>query len=152
MLRGRAYEVTIRRDAVIDTGKSKPLASLRKADFQTTAKFQAVKKKIKFARGKPGNDFVLDVTLTQDITSLVQQDASAIEIVKILDHVLKKPIKPINVVLDSRKNNFISATFAWWSIVKYSQPGQTPMTVQCKLSDGRLAQAEATLETEWKLK
>jgi len=152
VLRGTEYEVTVRRDAVIDTGKRKPLASLRKADFQTSAKFQAVKKKIKFARGKPGMDFVLDVTLTQDITSLVQQKPSAIEIVEILDHVLRKPIKPINVVLDPKKNNFISATFDWWSLVKYAQPGKTPMTVQLKLSDGRLAQAEATLETEWKLK
>ena len=151
VLRGTEYEVTVRRDSVIDTGKSKPLASLRKANLQTTARFRAVNKKIKFARGKPGDDFVLDVTLTQDIASFLQQDPSAIEIVKILDYVLQKPIKPIKVVLEPRKTNFISATFAWWSVVKYAQPGKTPMIVQLELSDGRLAQAQATLETEWKL-
>ena len=152
VLRGTEYEVTVRRDAVIDTGKRKPLAALRKADFQTAAKFQVVKKKIKFARGKPGDDFVLDITLTQDITSLVQQKPSAVRIVEILDHVLRKPIKPIKVVIDPKKDNFLSATFAWWSLVKYAQPGKTPMTVQLELADGRLAQAQATLETEWKLK
>jgi hypothetical protein len=152
VLRGTEYEVTVRRDAVIDTGKRKPLAALRKADFQTAAKFQVVKKKIKFARGKPGMDFVLDITLTQDITALVQQKPSAVRIVEILDHVLRKPIKPINVVIDPKKDNFLSATFDWWSLVKYAQPGKTPMTVQLELADGRLAQAQATLETEWKLK
>ncbi len=95
---------------------------------------------------------MLDITLTPDITSLVQQKPSAIEIVEILDYVLRKPIKSIKVVINLKKNNFISATFSWWSIVKHAQPGYTPMTVQLKLSDGRLAQAEATLETEWKLK
>ncbi len=39
VLRGTQYEVIVERDAVIDTGKRKPLASLRKADFQTTPGF-----------------------------------------------------------------------------------------------------------------
>jgi len=152
VLRGTQYEVIVERDAVIDTGKRKPLASLRNADFQTTARFRAVTQKIKFSKGKSGRDFVLDITLTPDITLLVQQKPSAIEIVEILDYVLHKPIKPIKVVLNPKKNNFISATFSWWSIVKHAQPGYTPMTVQLKLSDGRLAQAQATLDSEWKLK
>jgi len=151
VLRGTQYEVIVDQDAVIDTGKRKPLASLRNADFQTTARFRAVKQKIKFTRGGSGSGFVLDITLTPDITSLVQQKPSAIEIVEILDHVLHKPIKPIKVVLNPKKNNFISATFSWWSIVKHAQPGYTPMTVQLKLSDGRLAQAQAALDSEWKL-
>ena len=152
VLRGTEYEVQVERDTVIDTAKNRPLAALRKADFQTTARFQRVGQKIKFARGGSGKDFVLDITLTPDITPLVRQDLSAIEIVEILDYVLHKPIRPIKVVLDPKKNNFISATFNWWSIVKHAQPGYTPMIVQLKLSDGRLAQAQTTLETEWKLK
>ncbi len=154
VLRGTQYEVIVERDAVIDTAKSRPLASLRKADFQTTARFRRVTQPIKFARGDAGagKDFVLDITLTPDIASLVQQDASAVKIVEILDYVLHKPIKSIKVVLNPKKNNFISATFGWWSLVRHAQPGYTPMTVQLKLSDGRSAQAQATLESEWKFK
>ena len=95
---------------------------------------------------------MLNITLTPDIMLLVQQDPSAVKIVEILDYVLHKPIKSIKVVLNPKKNNFMSATFSWWSIVKHAQPGYTPMTVQLELSDGRLAQAQATLETQWKLK
>ena len=154
VLRGTQYEVIVERDAVIDTAKSKSPASLRKADFQTTARFRRVTQPIKFARGDAGagKDFVLDITLTLGIRSLVQQDPSAVEVVEILDYVLHKPIKSIKVVLNPKKNNFISATFGWWSLVRHAQPGYTPMTVQLKLSDGRLAQAQATLDSEWKLK
>jgi hypothetical protein len=150
VLRGLEYEATVAQDRTINTEKAKLLPSVKEAAFHTSAKFGAVST-VKFSKGKRGKDIVLEVALTPEIASLVREDPSAVEIVEVLNDVLHKPIHPIVVEVDPA-NSLLKATFDWWSIIKYSLPEQTPMTVQLTLSDGQLAQALATLESKWKLK
>ena len=54
-------------------------------------------------------------------------------------------------VRDAKDKNVMSATFSWWSVIKYAQPGETPVVLQWKLTDGRVAQADLVMTTEWKL-
>lgn len=150
VLRGLEYEATVAQDRTINTEKAELLPSVKEAAFHTSAKFGAVST-VKFSKGKRGKDIVLEVALTPEIASLVREDPSAVEIVEVLNDVLHKPIHPVAVEVDS-VNSLLKATFDWWSIIKYSLPEQTPMTVQLTLSDGQLAQALATLESKWKLK
>lgn len=149
VLRGTEYEVTIRRDTEIDTEKVQPLRTVKKADFSVSAKFHKIDT-IKFSKGRPGDPIVMEVALTPEIASLVCHSPAAVEIVSVLDNALEKPINPITVDMVPKKNLCVS-TFDWWKIIRYSQPGSTPMIVQLKLSDGKVAQAEATLESTWKL-
>jgi len=149
-LRGLEYDATVAQDRTINTEKAELLPSVKEAAFHTSAKFGAVST-VKFSKGKRGKDIVLEVALTPEIASVVRQDPSAVTIVEVLNDVLHEPIHPVAVEVDPA-DGVLKARFDWWSIIKYSSPERTPMIVQLELSDGRLAQAPATLESKWKLK
>ena len=72
-----------------------------------------------------------------------------IKIVSFIGYVPETPVQSKAVEIDSRKH-LLRATFDWWSIIKYSQPGSTALTVQFELADGRLAQARLSMNSSWK--
>ncbi len=154
VLRGAQYAVTISRDVVINTATTNAPPSLKKADLYTEAQFKdspGVIKFHKFSKRKPGKNFILKIVLTADMAAIVQDEPSTVGVVKILDDILLKPINPFFVKHDV-KRRILTAAFDWWQLIKHIRPGETPMTVQLVLADGRLAQAEAILKTDWKLK
>lgn len=148
--RGTAYEVSIRRDTPIDTSKSVALHVVPAADLQVSASVGELDR-VNFSTGKAGDDIVFSIRMTPDTVGLAGETPDSVRIVKMLD-VLPEPVSAINVVRDSKDKNLLQATFAWWSVIKYAQPGATPIVLQCRLSDGRVAEARLDMTTEWKLK
>lgn len=154
VLRGARYAVIISRDTGINTAATQAPPSLKKVDLYTKAAFKDTRGVIKFhklSKRKPGKNFILKIVLTADMAAIVQDEPGAVAVVKILDDILLKPINPFFVKRDLKRSILIAA-FDWWQLIKHIRPGETPMTVQLVLADGRLAQAEAILKTEWKLK
>lgn len=151
VLRGQPFEVTVRRDTVINTTQVLPQPTLRRPDVQIAATVEQVDR-INFAKGKAGEDIVFDIELVPEMASLVPRDSGAVQIVKVHEDVLYEPVKAMNVRRDPQKSNMLKAVFGWWSVIKYAQPGTTPIVLQCMLSDGRVAQAQVTLTSEWKLR
>ena len=113
-------------------------------------KFQK-NRRIKFSQGKIDYNFILVLSLTPELENGFTAAPENINLVKIIDLIINKPVTPINVLADAKAKT-INITYKAWDIIKYAQPGKTPIIVQVKLSDGRLAQADVVLETEWKLK
>jgi len=150
VLRGTTYQVSIRRDAAVNTLNATPRPTLRQFDVQVPATVGEVKR-IKFSTGKVGDDILFNIRLTPDITSLVGQGPDAVQIVKVFQDVLYAPIKAISVQRDPKDSNVLNATFGWWSVIKYAESGSTPIVLHCILSDGRVAQAQLDLTTEWKV-
>ncbi len=154
VLRGARYAVTTSRDVVINTATTNAPPSLKKADLYTEAAFKESPEVIKFhkfSKSEPGKNFIQKIELTPDMAAIVQDEPDAVAVVKILDDILLKPINPFFVKRDL-KRRILTAAFDWWHVIKYVRPGETPMTVQLVLTDGRLVQAETILETKWKIK
>jgi hypothetical protein len=148
--RGTTYEVSVRRDTPIDTSRSIPPTTLPAADVQATATVGELPR-VNFSTGKVGDDIVFRVLFSPDLASLAGSSPDSVQIVRMHD-VLPEPVKSIQVARDAKDRNVLNATFAWWSVIKYAEPGATPVVLQCQLSDGRVAQAELVMTTEWKLK
>lgn len=148
--RGTTYEVSVRRDTPVDTSKSVPLPALRAADAQATASVGELPR-INFSTGKAGDDIVFRIQFPPELSALAGSAADSVRIVRMHD-VLPEPVKSIQVNRDTKDKNVLHATFAWWGVIKYAEPGATPVVLQCQLSDGRVAQADLVMTTEWKLK
>lgn len=147
--RGTTYEVSVRRDTPVDSSKSLVPTTLRAADIQVAATTGELPR-VNFSTGKVGDDIVLRIRFAPDIASLAGSAPDCAQIVR-MHEVLPQPVKAILVARDAKDKNVVNATFAWWSVIKYAQPGDTPIVLQCQLSDGRMAQADLVMKTEWKL-
>jgi hypothetical protein len=116
------------------SGRVKPLTKINKVHVERT---------------KPGHDIELELDCAPEMESLVPTEATGIKIVSFVDYVPEKPVQSKSVKINSRKH-LLRASFDWWSIIKYSQPGSTALIVQFELSDGRLAQADVSMQSKWK--
>lgn len=148
--RGTTYQVSVRRDAPVDTSQLMPPKALRSADLQVTATVAELPR-VNFSTGKIGDDIMFHVRFSPEAAALAGSSPDSVQIVRMHD-VLPEPVKSIQVARDAKDRNVLNATFAWWSVIKYAEPGATPVVLQCQLSDGRVAQAELVMTTEWKLK
>lgn len=148
--RGTVYEISIRRDTAINTSESVPLQVLRPADTQVTATVGDLSR-VNFSTGKVGDDIVFRIRFPPELAALAGNAPDSVRIVK-MHEVLPEPVKAIQVTQDAKDKNVVNATFGWWSVIKYAEPGATPVLLQCQLSDGRVAQADLVMTTEWKLK
>ncbi len=148
--RGTTYEVSIRRDVPIDVSKSMPPLAVPAADLQVSATIGELDR-VNFSTGKIGDDIVFSIRLPADAATLAGTSPDSVRIVK-MHEVLPEPVRAINVVRDAKDRNLMLATFGWWSVIKYAQPGVTPVDLQYQLTDGRIAEARLEMTTEWKLK
>lgn len=147
--RGTTYQLSIRRDAPVDTSQALSPKALRAADLQVTATVGELQR-VNFSTGKVGDDIIFRVRFAPEVASLANGAPDSVQIVRMHD-VLPEPVKALLVVRDAKDKNVMNATFAWWSVIKYAQPGETPVVLQWQLSDGRVAQADLVMTTEWKL-
>ena len=150
VLRGTKYELDTKRDTKINVSKPHSLPAVKKAAIQLNGKFQNTKR-VKFSQGKIGDTIVLVLSNSPELANAFTTEPDNIKLVKIIDYTLHKPVTPIKVVKDADTKT-IRVTFKSWDVIRYAQPGKTPITVQVKLSNGQLAQANVVLETDWKLK
>ncbi len=150
VLRGTKYELDTKRNTKINVSKPHSLPVVIKAAIQLKGKFQKTRR-IKFSQGKIDYNFILVLPFTPELENGFTATPENIKLVKIIDFIINKPVTPIKVVTNANAKT-INATFKAWDIIRYAQPGKTPIIVQVKLSDGRLAQADVVLETDWKLK
>lgn len=147
--RGTTYQLSIRRDAPVDTSQALSPKALRAADLQVTATVGELQR-VNFSTGKVGDDIVFRVRFAPEVASLANGVPDSVQIVR-MHEILPEPVKALLVVRDAKDKNVMNATFAWWSVIKYAQPGETPVVLQWQLSDGRVAQADLVMTTEWKL-
>jgi hypothetical protein len=146
--RGTIYHVTTRRDKEVELVVLRPAREVAAADVTFSGRVKPLQK-VNLKRAKPGRDIELEFDCPPEMESLVPTGATDIEVVSFIDYVPETPVQSEAVEIDSR-NHLLRASFDWWSIIKYSQPGSTALTVQFELSDGRLAQADLTMESIWK--
>jgi hypothetical protein len=147
--RGTTYQLSIRRDAQVDTSQPTPPQTLPSADLQVTATVGELPR-VNFSTGKRGDDIVFRLNFSPDVASLVGSAPDSVQIIRMHDALLE-PVSSILVTRDAKDKNVLNATFGWWSVIKHAQPGETPIVLQCRLSDGRVAQADFVMTTEWKL-
>lgn len=150
VLRGTQYDVTVKHDTEVDTSAPVAQPALKPANVELSGKFPD-KQVVKFAKGKVKEELVAKITVKPEIQGEVQTASSSLEVVKMGDYILPKPIQPEKVELEAAKNT-LKVTFDWWEIIRFSAPETTPITVQLKLASGKVAQATLQLESEWKLK
>lgn len=147
--RGTTYRVTLRRDTEVDVDASRPNDTLRAAaDVKLSGRVKPLQT-VNMARSKPGRAIEFELDLSGDTVSLVPIGATSVRVVSVGDAVPEKPVESMTVQVDPRRNVLV-ATFDWWSVIRYARPGGTPVIVQIELADGRLAQAELTIQSEWK--
>jgi hypothetical protein len=146
--RGTIYHVTTRRDKEVEIVALRPPRETPAAEVMLSGRVKPLKT-VDLKRTKPGRNIEFEFDLPEEIEPLVPTGATDVEIVSFIDYVPETPVPSITVVIDSRKH-LLRASFDWWSIVKYSQPESTALTVQFELSDGRLAQADIAMESIWK--
>lgn len=151
VLRGTAYDVSIRRDTAIDTSKETPRPTMQAADFDASSTV-AEMKRINFAAGKIGEDIIFMIRLSPEIAAMAENGPDSVQIVKIADEVLTEPIRAIKVTRDVKDKNLLIANFGWWSVIRHAQQGATPVVLHSRLSDGRVVRVQQDLSTEWKLK
>jgi hypothetical protein len=146
--RGTTYRVTTRRDKEVELVALRPPLGIATAVVKFTGDVKPVKT-VNMKRTKPGRDIEIQLDCPPEMHSLMPTGAMDIRIVSFIDYVPETPVQSKAVEIDSRKH-LLRATFDWWSIIKYSQPGSTALTVQFELADGRLAQARLTMNLSWK--
>ncbi len=146
--RGTIYHVITRRDKEIELVEMRPPREVPAADVMFSGHVKPVKT-VNMKRTNPGRDIELQVDCPPEMESLVPTGAMDIEVVSFIDFVPETSVPSEAVAIDSKKH-LLRATFDWWSIIKYSQPGTTALTVQFELADGRLAQADLTMDSRWK--
>jgi hypothetical protein len=146
--RGTNYRVTIRRDTEVETDLLRPAREVAPADVMFTGSVKSLRT-VNMTRNKSGGDIEIELSLPSETMSLVPTGATDIEIISLIDYVPETPVQSIAVEIDSRRN-LLAASFDWWDIIKYAQPGSTALTVQFELSDGRLARADLTMQSSWK--
>jgi hypothetical protein len=146
--RGATYRVTTRRDKEVDLVALRPPLELAAAEVKFTGEVKPVKT-VNMMKTKPGRDIEIQLYCPLEMESLVPTNAMDIKVVSFTGYVPEAPVQSKAVEFDSRKH-LLRASFDWWSIIKYSEPGRTALTVQFELSDGRLAQADLTMESKWK--
>ena len=145
---GTNFRVTIRRDTEVELDLLRPAREVAVADVMLSGRVQPLRT-VNVTRNKPGRDIEIELDIPSELEPLVPTGARDIEVVSFIDYVPEEPAQSIAVEINSRRNVLV-ASFDWWSIIECSQPGSTPLTVQFELSDGRLAQAELTMESRWK--
>ena len=146
--RGTNYRVTIRRDTEVETDILRPPREVAPADVMFPGSVQSLKT-VNMTRSRSGRDIEIELNLPPEMVSLVPTGASDIKVVSFIDYVPETSVQSMAVEIDSRRN-LLAASFDWWSIIEYAQPGSTALTVQFELSDGRLAQADLTMQSSWK--
>ncbi len=150
VFRGIEYDLTVALDTDINYDENMPVEEEPQARLQTSAEFEGIRKKIRFGRIKSGDDIKLTISLTPELASLVQEIPSTVEIVESNGIKLVTPSNPIRV---EKGFDTLTATFDFWSAIKYAQPGlRNQMTIRLQLSDGSYAEAVAHLSVEWNLK
>ena len=146
--RGTNYRVTIRRDTEVETDILRPPREVASADVIIPGSVKSLKT-VNMTKSRSGSDIEIELNLPSEMMSLVPTGASDIEVISFIDYVPETPVQSIAVEINSRRN-LLTASFDWWSIIKYAQPGDTALTVQFELTDGRLAQADLTMQSRWK--
>jgi hypothetical protein len=138
------YDLEVKNDVDINTNIQTGQTNEETQDLDVN--FSKYSKKINYAKGKLGKDFKLNINLPQS-THINSKD---IQITRILDHKLPKPISPTLVNWNAKKNVF-EAIFPFKEIVKYISPGISSVEVKAVL-DEKTYTGETSIETKWKLK
>lgn len=146
--RGTQYRITFRRDTEVATDISAPATPLAQGEVTLTGSFEEIDE-IKTKKTKPGDDIELELDIPASVASLIDTGAD-VEIVSFDGHVPMSPVQSTSVDFDTR-NNTLEVTFDWWSVLRQVPPGNTAVVVQTRLSDGRLAQANSMITTEWEV-
>jgi hypothetical protein len=146
---GTRYRVTIRRDTEVETDI---LASAREAAVADVTMSGSVEKisTIKTKKSKPGRDIKMVLNIPPEIAPELTTGATNIEVVSFNTYVPEQPVQSRSVNFDSQKST-LEATFDWWSIIRYAQPGSNALVMLFELSDGRVAQADLNMSTTWKI-
>jgi hypothetical protein len=147
--RGTNYRVTIRRDTEVTLDVLRPAREVAVADVMLSGRVQPLRT-VNMTRSRPGRDIEIELDFPSELAPLVPTGAMDVEVVSFIDYVPEEPAQSIALEINSRRNVLV-ASFDWWSIIKYAQPGSTALTVQFELSDGRLAQADLTMQSSWKM-
>ena len=138
------YDLEVRSDVSINPNIQSEHVSEETQDLDVN--FSKYSKKINYAKGKLGKDFKLNINLPQS-THINRKN---IQITKVLDHNLPKPVSPTSVSWNAKKGAF-EAIFPFKEIVKYISPGVSSVEVKVTL-DEKTYTGETSIETKWKLK
>jgi len=90
----------------------------------------------------------MKINMPAQLTKRLIRETSKFAIVEVSGHELHERIHPLT---GSFEKNRIYLIFDWWDIIRYSLPGKTPIKIQIQLSDGNIAEATATMVSDWKL-
>lgn len=145
--RGTQYTVTVRRDTEVAVDAGSPATELPHGEVLLSGSFDAIPV-IKSKRTKPGRAIGLELDVPSDLASAVMPGENGVEIVSFDDYVPERSVRSTGVELDE-SDNTLSATFDWWSVVRNVPAGDSEVVVQMRLADGRLAQANLVITTDW---
>ena len=147
--RGTGYRVTIRRDTEVEPGNIATARETAVADVTLSGSVNKIST-IKTKRSKPGKDIEIVLNIPAEVLPELSSGATNVEIVSFNSYVPEKPARSRTTTLIS-KNSALEATFDWWSIIRYAHPGNNDIVVQFELADGRIAQADISMATTWKI-
>jgi hypothetical protein len=147
--RGTNYRVTIRRDTEVSADVLAAERELSTGEVTLTGTVEPVAT-IRTKKSKPGRPISLELNVPSDLGSLVPTGATAVTIASFNDFVPERPVRSSMVEFDQR-DNVLTATFDWWHVIRYAQPGRNSLITQVELSDGRIAQADLTMTTDWQI-
>lgn len=145
--RGTHYTVSIRDDSKVATDRLMGERNVPAAVVRASGAVEPLKP-IKPQKSKFGRKIKIELSVTSGMASLAYTRPRDVRVVSFNGYAPERPVKSRTLRVDSRKN-VLKATFDWWSIVRYAQPGSNALIAQIKLSDGRLAQADLTMQTLW---
>ena len=144
--RGTTYTVTIRDDSKVATHRMLRERKVRAAAVSASGAVEPLKP-IKPKKSRFGRDIKVQLKLASGMASLAPTRPRDVRVVSFNGYVPEEPVYSTSIRVDRRGN--VRATFDWWSIVRYAQPGRNALVAQFRLSDARLAQADLTMETTW---
>lgn len=147
--RGTNYRVTIRRDTEVATDMFAEVREQLAGELTLSGSVDVIPR-IRTKKSKPGRPISLELNVPADLASLVTTGATDVAIVSFNDYAPERPVQSSMVELNSR-DGVLTATFDWWSVIRYAQPGRNSIVTQLELSDGRLAQADLQMQTEWQI-
>jgi len=138
------YDLEVRSDVAINT-KTLP-QQVNEVTQDLDINFSKYSKKINYAKGKLGKDFKLNINLPES-THINNKN---IQIIRVLEHKLPKPISSTSVSWNAKKSVF-EAIFPFKEMVKYISPGVSSVEVKVTL-DEKIYSGKTSIETKWKIK
>lgn len=145
--RGTRYTVTVRRDSNISATADLQKPAVPAADVRMSGTVKPIKT-VKTKKTKPGHDIEVELMLPAGAASAAPNGAARVQIVSFNAYLPPVPVHAKAVEFDSR-SGMLNATFTWWSVIRYTNPGNNALIALVELSDGRLARADLTMPTAW---